>query len=143
MKKILLLLLFTVASYGQAVFDEGIQITGNANSATATKVNAQETDGTINYILKSSLIDVIEVNSAINLSVVGVVGKIYITKDNNKIYRWDGTFYRELAVTDISGLQAQLDLKANTSEVVKLTGNQTISGQKSFSLTQATAFIMG
>ena len=48
MKKILLLLLFTVASYGQAVFDEGIQITGNANSATATKVNVQETDGKVN-----------------------------------------------------------------------------------------------
>ena len=48
MKKILLLLLFTVASYGQAVFDEGIQITGNANSVTATKVNVQETDGKVN-----------------------------------------------------------------------------------------------
>ena len=48
MKKILLLLLFTVASYGQAVFDEGIQITGNANSATATKVNVQEANGKVN-----------------------------------------------------------------------------------------------
>ena len=48
MKKILLLLLFTIASYGQAVFDEGIQITGNANSVTATKVNVQETDGKVN-----------------------------------------------------------------------------------------------
>ena len=114
MKKILLLLLFTIASYGQAVFDEGIQITGNANSATATKVNVQETDGTINYILKSSLIDVAESNSAINLPVVGVVGKIYITKDNNKIYRWNGTFYQELA--------------ANDANVVHLTGNETKNG---------------
>ena len=48
MKKILLLLLFTIASYGQAVFDEGIQIKGNANSVTATKVNVQETDGKVN-----------------------------------------------------------------------------------------------
>ena len=48
MKKILLLLLFTVASYGQAVFDEGIQITGNANSGTATKVNVQEANGKVN-----------------------------------------------------------------------------------------------
>ena len=31
--------------------------------------------------------------------------------------------------------QTALDLKANNSDVVKLTGNQTISGQKSFSLT--------
>ena len=48
MKKILFLLLFTIASYGQAVFDEGIQITGNANSATATKVNVQEANGKVN-----------------------------------------------------------------------------------------------
>ena len=48
MKKILLLLLFTVASYGQAVFDEGIRITGNANSGTATKVNVQEANGEVN-----------------------------------------------------------------------------------------------
>jgi len=48
MKKILFLLLFTIASYGQAVFDEGIQITGNANSATATKVNVQEANGEVN-----------------------------------------------------------------------------------------------
>ena len=47
MKKILLLLLFTIASYGQAVFDEGIQIT-NTESATATKVNVQEANGKIN-----------------------------------------------------------------------------------------------
>ena len=135
MKKILLLLLFTIASYGQAVFDEGIKITGNANSATATKVNVQETDGTINTISKSDLVNVVEVNDVPTLPLVGEVGKIYVVKNVNKIYRWNGTFYQELAVTDISGLQAQLDLKANTSEVVKLTGNQTISGQKSFSLT--------
>ncbi len=48
MKKILFLLLFTVASYGQAVFDEGIQVTNN-QSTTATKVNVQESDGAINW----------------------------------------------------------------------------------------------
>ena len=48
MKKIIFLLLFTITSYGQAVFDEGIQITGNANSGTATKVNVQEANGKVN-----------------------------------------------------------------------------------------------
>ena len=47
MKKILFLLLFTIASYGQAVFDEGIQIT-NTESTTATKVNVQEANGKVN-----------------------------------------------------------------------------------------------
>ena len=47
MKKIFFLLLFTIASYGQAVFDEGIQIT-NTESTTATKVNVQEANGKVN-----------------------------------------------------------------------------------------------
>ena len=135
MKKILLLLLFTVASYGQAVFDEGLQIKNNTSDNSATKVNVQSTDGTINTISKSDLVNVVEVNDVPSLPLIGEAGKIYVVKNLNKIYRWNSTFYQELAVTDISGLQAQLDLKANTSEVVKLTGNQTISGQKSFSLT--------
>ena len=135
MKKIFFLLLFTIASYGQAVFDEGIQIKNNTTDNSATKVNVQSTDGTINTISKSDLVNVVEVNDVPSLPLIGEAGKIYVVKNVSKIYRWNGTFYQELAVTDISGLQAQLDLKANTSEVVKLTGNQTISGQKSFSLT--------
>ena len=47
MKKILFLLLFTIASYGQAVFDEGIQLT-NTESTTAAKVNVQEANGKVN-----------------------------------------------------------------------------------------------
>ena len=47
MKKIFFLLLFTIASYGQAVFDEGIQLT-NTESTTATKVNVQEANGKVN-----------------------------------------------------------------------------------------------
>lgn len=49
MKKILFLLLLTVSVYGQnpSRFAK-IQITGNSNSATATKVNVQETNGEVN-----------------------------------------------------------------------------------------------
>ena len=135
MRKILFLLLFTIASYGQAVFDEGIQIKNNTTDNSATKVNVQSTDGTINTISKSDLVNVVEVNDVPSLPLTGVADKIYVVKNINKIYRWNGTFYQELAVSDISGLQAQIDLKANNSDVVKLTGDQTISGQKSFSLT--------
>jgi hypothetical protein len=104
MKKLLfLLLLLSISSYGQAPFPEGIQLPNNTNDPTATKVNVQSNDGDINFIAKSDLVDVLEYASAINLPVTGVAGKIYCTKDNNKIYRWNGTFYQELAVTDISG----------------------------------------
>ena len=120
---------------GILTLSDGLKIVGNTTSTTATKVNVQSTDGTINTISKSDLVNVVEVNDVPSLPLVGEVGKIYVVKNVNKIYRWNGTFYQELAGTDISGLQSQIDLKANNSDVVKLTGNQTISGQKSFSLT--------
>jgi hypothetical protein len=41
----------------------------------------------------------------INLPTTGIAGKIYVTNDDNKIYRWNGTIYQPLAVTDISGKQ--------------------------------------
>lgn len=107
MKKILFLLLFTITSYGQAVFDEGIQVT-NIQSTTASKVNVQETDGTINTILKSDLVDVLEYNSAINLPVTGVAGKLYVTIDNKKLYRWNGTIYQEIAADAVSSVNGKV-----------------------------------
>ena len=100
MKKILFLLLSTVAMYGQVPADatplENIQITNNTQSTTATKVNVQENDGTINTISKSDLVNVVEVNDVPSLPLIGEAGKIYVVKNVNKIYRWNGTFYQEL-----------------------------------------------
>ncbi|MDI6033010.1 hypothetical protein QLS91_07980, partial [Flavobacterium sp. LB2P84] len=104
MKKIILflLLLITSFSFGQITPVKKLRIESNINSQTASKINVQEVNGDINFIDKSDLVDVIEANSAVVLPVTGIVGKIYLTKDNNKIYRWAGTFYSELALTDIS-----------------------------------------
>ena len=139
MKKILLLLLLATFSIQAQTLQNptygNVKLKNNTTDNSATKVNVQSTDGTINTISKSDLVNVVEVNDVPTLPLVGEVGKIYVVKNVNKIYRWNGTFYQELAGSDISGLQAQIDLKANDSDVVKLTGNQTISGQKSFSLT--------
>ena len=117
MKKILFLLLFTIASYGQAVFDEGIQIKNNTTDNSATKVNVQSTDGTINTISKSDLVNVVEVNDVPSLPLIGKVGKIYVVKNVNKIYRWNGTLYQELAVTDIT-YQSVIDALGYTPENV-------------------------
>ena len=43
--------------------------------------------------LPSYVDDVIEVNSYANLPVTGEIGKIYVTIDNNKTYRWSGSVY--------------------------------------------------
>ena len=141
MKKILFLLLSTVAMYGQVPADatplENIQITNNTTDNSATKVNVQSTDGTINTISKSDLVNVVEVNDVPSLPLTGVADKIYVVKNVNKIYRWNGTFYQELAGSDISGLQAQIDLKANNSDVIHKTGDEIISlGTKTFNISQ-------
>ena len=100
MKKILfLLLLITSVVYGQVPPDaspiENVQITNNVISTTAPFINAQESTGVINKINKADLIDVIEVLSATTLPITGTTGKIYVTLDNGKMYRWNGTVYIE------------------------------------------------
>ena len=117
MKKTLLLLLFTIASYGQAVFDEGIQIKNNTADNSATKVNVQSTDGTINTISKADLVNVAEVNDVPSLPLIGEVGKIYVVKNLNKIYRWNGTFYQELAGSNLN-YQSIIDALTFTPENV-------------------------
>ena len=88
MKKILFLLLLSVAMYGQVPADatplENIQITNNTQSTTATKVNVQENDGTINTISKSDLVNVVEDNDVPSLPLIGEPGKIYVVKNLNK-----------------------------------------------------------
>ena len=197
MKKILLLLLLATFSIQAQTLQNptygNVKLKNNVTDNSATKVNVQSTDGTINTISKSDLVNVVEVNDVPSLPITGVAGKIYVVSNVNKIYRWNGTFYQELAVADISGkediankqnslavdvsntkyptvtaVNTGLALKANLaspsltgtptaptatagtnttqiattafvtgadSQNVKLTGNQTISGQKSFSLT--------
>jgi len=105
MKKavLLFLLLLTSITYGQTTLANKLKITGNSTSLSASKVNVQESDGQVNTISKSDLIDVLEYASAINLPTTGVSGKIYVTIDNKKMYRWNGTIYQELALTNISG----------------------------------------
>jgi hypothetical protein len=118
MKKLILLiaLILSLTGYSQAEF-ENIKITENVTENTATKVVVQSANNVLNTISKSDLVNVEAYASAVNLPVTGIAGKIYITNDDNRLYRWNGTIYVELA-------------DANN---VKLTGNQTIAGNKTFS----------
>jgi hypothetical protein len=170
MKKITFLLLLFIASLqieAQTTLANKLRITGNLTDNTATKVNVQDAFGNVNTILKSDLIDAIFVDNATQLtSAIGNVNKLYITKDNNIIYRYNGTIYTALSA-DISGkediinksssftasstitypntkaLVDGLATKATEAFVtnavstadsgnVKLTGFQSISGEKNF-----------
>lgn len=103
MKQILLFLLISTSIFAQNPTKfEKVRITSNATSTTATKVNVQEADGTVNTITKSDLIEYLEYASAVNLPVTGLEGKIYLTRDNNTLYRWNGTIYSPITA-DISG----------------------------------------
>jgi hypothetical protein len=94
--------------------------------------------------LPSYVDDVVEVANFAALPVTGETGKIYITLDNNKVYRWTGSIYVEIAANNavwgaITGtlsnqtdLQTALNLKANDNAVVHLAGTETISGVKTF-----------
>ena len=106
MKKILLLLLISVTMYGQVPADatplENIQITNNTTDNLATKVVVQSTNNVFNTVLKTDLQDAFYFATASALPVTGITDKLYITRDNNKLYRFNGTIYQELT-TDISG----------------------------------------
>jgi lysophospholipase L1-like esterase len=174
---VLLLLAFSSVTIAQTTLANKLKITGNSTSTTATKVNVQEDDGTVNTkplsdfgtvtsvtgtdgisvangtttpvigistisqlkvaglvtdlglkLDKGSfigtadkLVDVIEVVNFLALPITGVAGKIYVTNDDNKIYRWNGTIYVELSVTDISGKEdktnKQNDLTADVTNL--------------------------
>ena len=181
-----------VSNGGEQEFDYGIKNNASTEIATPPFLVSQGIDGTYGKMNRNNVIEYLEFESAVNLPVTGEQGKLYLTKDNNRLYRFNGTIYQELT-TDISGkediankqnslavdgtntkyptvtaVNTGLALKANlaspaltgaptaptaaagtnTTQIattafvtganagnVKLTGNQTISGQKSFSLT--------
>jgi len=101
MKKILLLLLLSVyGCFGQTLQNPSygtVKITNNTVSTTAPFIGALETNGAVNKINKADLIEYLEYTTASALPVTGVVGKIYCTKDDNKLYRWTGLVYQEVS----------------------------------------------
>jgi hypothetical protein len=79
--------------------------------------------------LPSYVDDIIEVANYAALPATGEIGKIYVTLNNNKIYRWSGSVYIEIASNSaiwgaITGtLSSQTDLQtALNTKVDKVTG---------------------
>lgn len=99
MKKIFVPLLFIISSIvaGQTTLATKLKILSNSTSTTATKVNVQEANGEVNTIAKADLIDYLEYTSTAAFPVPGAIGKLYLTKDTNKLYRWNGVIYTLVA----------------------------------------------
>jgi hypothetical protein len=86
-------------------------------------------DGKVPSIqLPSYVDDVVEVANFAALPATGETGKIYITLDNNKVYRWTGSTYVEIAANNavwgaITGtLSNQTDLQSALNARVPYTG---------------------
>ena len=119
MKKYLLLLLISTSfSYGQTTLANKLRITGNATDNNATKVNVQDALGNVNTISKVDLQDAFYFASASNFPVTGITDKLYIARDNNILYRFNGTIYT--------------NVKVDESNFVHKSGSETVSGVKNF-----------
>ena len=92
-------------------------LTDQTDLTNALLLKADLVDGKVpSYQLPSYVDDVIEVANYAALPVAGETGKIYVTLDNNKIYRWSGSVYIEVANNAVWGgitgtLSSQLDLQ--------------------------------
>lgn len=102
--KLLLLLLLATSSisFAQTTLANKLKITANITSTTATKVNVQEADGTVNTMPLVGFENVIEVDNYAALPGAGLSLKLYVTRDTNKLYRWNGNTYVDVAYLDIS-----------------------------------------
>ena len=95
----------TVASFTKSL---------TSNNTILTAVNAAS--GTISAsVLPSYVDDVLNFANLAAFPVAGETGKIYVTEDNNKTYRWSGSVYVEISSSATAG------------EALKLTNARTIS----------------
>lgn len=86
--------------------------------------------------LPSYVDDVLEFANLAGLPGTGETGKIYVTLDTNKTWRWSGSAYLEISNTapawaDVTGRPTSLSGYGIT-DAVDLAGSQTISGAKTF-----------
>lgn len=129
-------------------------LTDQSDLVTALGLKADLIDGKVpSTQLPSYVDDVIEVANYAALPTSGEVGKIYVTLDNNKIYRWSGSIYIEIAANQaiwgaITGnLGDQLDLQnaLNTKEptITAGTTSQYWRGDKSWQTLDKNAVGLG
>lgn len=77
-------------------------ITDQTDLQNALLLKADLVDGKVPaYQLPSFVDDIIEVANYAALPATGETGKIYVTLDNNKIYRWSGSIYIEIASNNV------------------------------------------
>jgi hypothetical protein len=93
-----------------------------SSNTILTAVNAAS--GTISAsVLPSYVDDVLNFANLAALPVAGETGKIYVTEDNNKTYRWSGSVYVEISSSATAGEA----LKLTNARTISTTGDATYS----------------
>lgn len=93
-----------------------------SNNTILTAVNAAS--GTISAsVLPSYVDDVLNFANLAAFPVAGDAGKIYVTEDNNKTYRWSGSVYVEISSSATAGEA----LKLTNARTIATTGDATYS----------------
>jgi hypothetical protein len=132
-------------------------LTDQADLTSALFNKADLVDGKVpSYQLPSFVDDVIEVANYAALPTVGEIGKIYITLDDNKIYRWSGSIYIEIAsnqaiwgaitgsLTNQTDLVNALNLKADKSTTLTINGTTfDLSANRTYTIPTHDAVTLG
>ena len=93
-----------------------------SSNTILTAVNAAS--GTISAsVLPSYVDDVLNFANLAAFPVAGETGKIYVTEDNNKTYRWSGSVYVEISSSATAGEA----LKLTNARTISTTGDATYS----------------
>ena len=93
-----------------------------SNNTILTAVNAAT--GTISAsVLPSYVDDVLNFANLATFPVAGETGKIYVTEDTNKTYRWSGSVYVEISSSATAGEA----LKLTNARTISTTGDATYS----------------
>jgi hypothetical protein len=93
-----------------------------SNNTILTALNAAS--GTISAsVLPSYVDDVLNFANLAAFPVAGETGKIYVTEDTNKTYRWSGTVYVEISSSATAGEA----LKLTNARTISTTGDATYS----------------
>lgn len=142
MKKnfIYLLLFFSLIAQAQVTPSyPTIKLTKTVEGVKQDSLLVVGTDKIVKHIPYSKISNVQEYATASALPLTGVAGKLYITKDNNKIYTWNGTFYSEFfgakgekgdqGIQGIQGVAGTNGAKGDKGDV-GLTGSIGLTGAK-------------
>lgn len=127
--------LLTAATVADQRAALGAETTGNKGAANGYA--ALDGTGKVPATQLPSYVDSVqEYVSLAAFPATGVAGKIYVTLDTNKTYRWSGTIYVQIAnaTTDWGGLTGKPTTVAGFGivDAVDLSSTQTVTGTKTF-----------